>query len=205
MTTRLLGICRPFKLLAATILLAGITGTSLFAQDNNTHQMRDEYYGHTLNLGLGVAYGGYYGGQSVPYFTANYEFDVARSFTLAPFIGIASFTSTNGYYDNGYYGPRYYYHETVIPIGVKGSYYFDRALGLNRKWDLYLAASLGFTYSHQTWDDGYTGNRDAGTTASPLYLDVHIGGEYHVNRRIGLFADLSTGVSTVGLAIHGHR
>ena len=204
MKTQLLRFCRPFRVLAATILLTGITGIRLLAQDNNTHQMREEYYGHTLNLGLGIAYGGYYG-QSVPYFTANYEFDVARSFTLAPFIGVASFTSNDGYYDNGFYGPRYYYHETVIPIGVKGTYYFDRLLGLNRKWDLYLAASLGFSYVHQTWDDGYTGNRSVGTSASPLYLDAHIGGEYHCNKRIGIFADLSTGVSTIGLAIHGRR
>jgi len=38
--------------------------------------------------------------------------------------------------------------------------------------------------------------------ASPLFLDLHIGTEYHFNSKLGIFFDLSTGVSTVGLAIH---
>jgi hypothetical protein len=35
-----------------------------------------------------------------------------------------------------------------------------------------------------------------------LFLDLHLGAEYHLNNRVGLFLDLSTGVSTIGLAIH---
>jgi len=157
-----------------------------------------EDFGHTLNIGVGPGYFGYLG-QSVPFIFFNYEFMVAHNFTLAPFIGFASYQSTsNYYYGNGYY----YYRETVIPVGVKGTYYFDRLLDLNRKWDLYAAASLGFTYDKVVWQNGYDGNTNVSNTPSPLYLDLHIGAEYHLNRSLGLFLDLSTGVSTFGLAIH---
>lgn len=158
-----------------------------------------EHYGHTLNLGLGIGYYGYLD-QTIPFVTANYEFDVARSFTLAPFIGYTSYRSN--YYQN-YGGRRYYYRESVIPIGVKGTYYFDKILGAGPNWDFYLAGSLGFAMSTVTWDDGYGGDRDIARGASPLYLNLHIGTEYHLSKKAGLFLDLSTGVSTVGVAIHG--
>ena len=58
-----------------------------------------ETYGKTLNLGLGVGgYSGYYGhvGRSLPVFHVDYELDVAKNFTVAPFINIYSFS--NSYY-----------------------------------------------------------------------------------------------------------
>jgi len=36
-----------------------------------------------------------------------------------------------------------------------------------------------------------------------LFLNIHIGAEYHINKKVGVFLDLSSGVSTIGLAIHG--
>jgi len=52
-----------------------------------------------------------------------------------------------------------------------------------------------------TWDNGYSqdGNYH---TINPLFLDFHAGAEYHLNRKLGLFLDLSTGVSTLGIAFH---
>src|ERR1035437_575117 len=103
---------RSFTFLCAILLIV----SSLSAQ-NTTYS---ENHGHTLNLGLGVGgYGGYYGyyGNTLPVFSINYEFDVAKNFTLAPF---ATFFS--------YRNDQYRYRETVIPLGVKGSYYFDQIL-----------------------------------------------------------------------------
>lgn len=167
-----------------------------------------EKYGKTVNLGLGIGgYStyGYYGyvGRSLPVFHFDYEFDVSKNFTLAPFLNFYSF-SHDYYWGNKNNPARYYaYHETVIPIGVKGTYYFDDLLKANSKWDFYLAGSLGFAIVNSSWDDGYGGDRDYYRGGSSLFLDVHIGTEYHFNNRIGAFLDLSTGVSTIGLAIHG--
>jgi len=155
-----------------------------------------EKYGNTLNIGLGLGYYGYVG-HSIPVIHANYEFDVLRNFTLAPFISLYSYS------DNQYYGNQnYYYHETVIPIGVKGTYYFDNLLNASPKWDFYLAGSLGFAITNSYWDDGYPGDKNVYQGASPLYLDIHMGTEYHINNKIGIYLDLSSGVSTIGLAIH---
>jgi hypothetical protein len=152
-----------------------------------------ENHGNTLNLGLGIGgYSGYYGNSvgTLPVFSLNYEFDVANNFTLAPFISFIS-------YRNDYY----YYHETVIPLGVKGSLYLDQLLHSNSNWDFYLAGSLGFSIVKTTWDDGYS-ETTGYNNVNPLFLDLHVGTEYHLNNNLGLFLDLSTGVSTIGLAIH---
>lgn len=163
-----------------------ISGSDLFAQRSHS----SAGYGHTLNLGLGL--GGYYGyynyGHSLPVFNINYELDVARNFTLAPFVSFST-----------YRDDAHYYRETLIPIGVKGTYYFDQILGAGSNWDFYLAGSLGFSIVKETWDDGYS--RDTYYhNANPLFLDLHVGTEYHMSKRVGIFLDLSTGVSTVGLA-----
>lgn len=161
----------------------------------------DEKYGKTLNLGVGIGYYGYVG-HSVPFLGANYEFDVARNFTLAPFIGF--YTYSNNYYYGDYYSTyrNYSYRETVIPVGVKGTYYFDQLFNAGPKWDFYASVDLGFAFTSVTWDTGYTGDKKLSKGASPLYLNGHAGAEYHMNDRLGLFLDLSVGISTVGLAVH---
>ena len=163
-----------------------------------------EKYGKTLNLGVGIGYSGYYGyvGHTLPVMTINYELDVVKSLTLAPFVSVYTF-SDNYYWGNNNNTYRYYsYRQTVVHVGVKGTYYFDKLLKANAKWDFYSAASVGFAIVNSRWDDGYDGNRNYYRNPNPLFLDAHIGAEYHINNRVGLFLDLSTGVSTIGLAIH---
>jgi len=171
-----------------------------------TAQTTNEQYGKTLNIGAGIGYYGYVG-HSLPVFTVNYEFDVAKNFTLAPFMG--GYSYQNYYYwgnpnkpnwDPSYH--QYSYRETAIPIGLKGSYYFDQLLHAGSKWDFYGAASLGFVIRNVVWESDYYGDKNVYQTSSPFYLDLHIGTEYHINQKTGLFLDLSTGVSTFGLAVH---
>jgi len=169
-------------------------------------QAQSEKYGRTLNLGVGIGYYGYLG-QTRPVIALNYEFDVAKNFTLAPFASI--FTYRSNYYWGNPNKPnndpsyrKYSYRATTIPIGVKATYYFDDILNANNKWDFYLAGSVGFAYRKVVWENDYSGSRTAYTDASPLYLDIHIGTEYHLNKDAGLFLDLSSGVSTFGLALH---
>jgi hypothetical protein len=172
-----------------TLFLLFVIGlTSAFAQGRGNY----EKYGRTLNLGLGIGgYAGYYGyvGTLVPVIHANYEFDVAPSFTLAPFITFYSHRHND-------------YRETVVPIGVKGSYYFDRIFMAGPKWDFYLGASLGFALRSTQWNSGFTGNRDNYKMGRPLFLDLHLGAEYHITNKLGIFLDLTSGVSTIGLAFH---
>lgn len=171
-----------------TLLLAlMISGAGAFAQ-KSTYSGN---HGNTLNLGLGV--GGYYGyynhaGQSLPILNINYEFDVARNFTLAPYVSIYSYRNDKDHY-----------RETILPLGVKGTFYLDQALNAGAAWDFYLAGSLGFALRTATWDSGYNGETYY-KDVSPLILDLHLGAEYHLSNRVGLFLDLSTGVTTLGLS-----
>jgi hypothetical protein len=165
-----------------------------------------EKYGNTLNLGAGIGYFGYVG-HAVPAAIINYEFDIAKNFTLAPFAGL--YTYQNYYYwgnpDKPHYDISYHqysYRETAVPVGVKGTYYFDQLFRANEKWDFYAAASVGFVFRSVVWENDYYGDRHVYQNASPLYLNAHIGAEYHVTQKAGLFLDLSTGISTFGLAIH---
>jgi len=183
------------------LCLLATASLSVYAQQSHSEGNRhySESYGNTLNLGVGIAY--FDGLGDAPILLADYELNVARNFTIAPFIGVGSYTS-RGYYWSGDY---YYYHETIVPLGAKATYYFDELLGLNPRWDLYLAASLGIVYKHYSWDNGYYGDKGTMNSRSDLYLDGHIGAEYHFSKRTGVFLDLSTYVSTVGLAFHGRR
>jgi len=174
----------------ALLFVLTLLGTNLSAQ--NRHY--SDSHGNALNLGLGIGgYSGYYGyeGHSLPVFSVNYEFGVANNFTLAPFVSFVS-----------YRNDKYYYKETVIPIGVKGTYYLDDAVGAGSAWDFYLAGSLGFSIVNTRWDNYDRDYYDGYHKVSPLFLDLHVGAEYHLSNKVGLFLDLSTGVSTIGLAFH---
>lgn len=177
------------KTITLTIAFVLLTvGTNLSAQ----HRSYSDEYGHTLNIGLGIGgYSGYYGyyGNALPVFDINYEFGVARNFTLAPFISFYSYSDAN-------------YRALVTPVGVKGTLYLDQLLHAGSNWDFYTAGSLGASIVTTTWDANYNGDRTYYRSVNPLYLDLHLGTEYHLSRNIGLFLDLSTGVSTVGIAIH---
>ena len=180
-------------LIIISIFFLTLSGTGVSAQSS---------YGNTLNHGVGIGYYGYTK-SNMPVLHANYELDVAKNFTLAPFISLYSYESSHYWGNPNYPYKDYYYRQTVIPIGVKGSYYFDDLLQAGSKWDFYLAGSLGFAIRSTTWESGYYGEKNIKQGIGPLYLDAHIGTEYHFNNRIGAFLDLSSGVSTIGLAIHG--
>lgn len=189
------------KTIIISLLFLAALSFNISAQENNT----SEKYGKTLNIGLGIGgYYGYYGyvGRSLPVFHIDYELDVAKNFTLAPFLNV--YTYNNSYYwGNHNYPYRYYnYHEMVIPVGIKGAYYFDKLLKANSKWDFYVATSAGFAIVISSWDSDYYGDKNYYNNARPLFIDMHVGAEYHINKRVGAFLDLSSGISTIGFAIH---
>lgn len=185
------------KKLHSCIILFCLIGMNTFSQKTTT----GEKYGTTLNLGVGIGYYGYIG-HSRPVLHANLELDVARNFTLAPFITYYSYSNYRYWGNNDHEYKNYSYRQSVIPIGLKGTYYFDSFLGAGSKWDFYLAGSLGFTIRKTVWENGYYGDTEVTHGTSRLYWDAHIGTEYHINQKIGLQLDFSTGISTLCLAFH---
>jgi hypothetical protein len=183
--------------LYALLFFLLVSLSASFAQET----ISPEKYGKTLNVGVGLGYYGYIG-HPIPVMHADFEFDLVRNFTLAPFITCYSYQNYNYWGNQDYVYKNYYYRETVIPMGVKGTYYFDQLFKAGPKWDFYAAVSVGFAIRQTTWESGYHGETVVRHNSSPLYLDAHIGAEYHLNTKAGLFLDLSTGISTFGLAMH---
>jgi hypothetical protein len=178
---------------------------TLFSSIFTISALAQEKYGNTLNLGLGIGGSvGYYSyvNKSLPVLNFNYEFDVAKNLTIAPFISLTTYTNSY-FWGNANNPARYYtYRETIIPIGAKGTYYFDDLLVANKHWDFYLAGSVGAVIANQNWDDNYNGDKKYYPRGNDWFFDIHIGSEYHFNNKIGAFIDVSSGVSTIGLAFH---
>lgn len=165
-------------------------------------QAYPEKFGRTLNLGLGM---GYYNTVSrpLPMLNLNYEFDVFRNFTLAPFIGFESYSDY--YYWGSVSDPykSYRYRQTVIPVGLKAMYYFDEWFHAGSHWDFYIGTSLGFAYTSTTWASDYHGSTSSvSSVVNPFYAAMHIGAEYHITRRTGIFLDLSNVGSSFGFGFH---
>ena len=161
-------------------------------QENNT-----EPFGRSFNMGMGP---GYFSTQILPapFFTINYEYDVVNNLTVAPFVGFASYKG-----DARIIAARYYYYRaTILPFGVKASYYLDLLLKLPCRWDVYIACSAGYTYINKKWDYGYPGNKTGIPGLREEYLQAHVGVEYHISRNTGLFVDVSTGVAVAGISLH---
>lgn len=176
-----------------------IIATCLLLLSLQQNLLAQETYGKTFNIGLGL---GYYGVGSAPALHLNYEFDVFKNFTLAPFITLQSRRTYYYDYDKVRGGYRnYYYRETYIPLGAKGTYYFDEIFEAGEKWDFWAAASLGFAIRSARWEDSNYSNNSV-SSPSPLYASLHIGTELHLSPKAGLFLDVSTGLSTFGLALH---
>jgi hypothetical protein len=179
------------KITIILFLFAAILHLNSIAQ--RVYFSENERHGNTLNLGAGIGgYSGYtgYSGRSLPVFTINYEYQVLNDLTIAPFASLYSYRNITDHY-----------RETIIPIGIKSSLYFDQLLKAKSRWDLYLAGSLGFSITNSTWDKGYSGETYY-HDISPVFIGLHIGTEYHLTGRIGIFMELATGVSTIGLAFH---
>lgn len=184
------------KIFTSLVILM-MFGATLSAQDSGY----PEKFGKTLNLGIGIGYYGYVG-HPMPVLHADFEIDVVRNLTIAPFVNVYTYRKYHYWGDQDHPYREYYYRETVIPVGAKVSYYFDELLQAGPKWDFYVGSSLGFSIRNSRWENGYYGRHDVYHPNNSLYVDMHIGAEYHLNRSIGLLLDLSTGVSTIGLGIH---
>jgi hypothetical protein len=149
-----------------------------------------EKYGNTFNIGVGSGIGNYgYAFSKTPAVHMDYEFDIIRTLTLAPFV-------TLYHYQNNFY------HERVIPVGLKATCYFDQIVKAHARWDFYLAGSLGFAIRETVWENGFTPDPAINYGPGALYMVISIGTEYHINKNFGAYIDLSNGISTIGLSIH---
>ncbi len=141
-----------------------------------TSAQERELHGSALNLGVGI------GARQAAVYHINYEFDVVPSFTIAP---SASF----------------YGYTKFVPIGVKGSFYFDDVLNLDREWDLYVGATAAMGIVSDEWNNQAYRDMYRFRGANNLFFDVHLGAEYQVTPRAGMFIDLASNAATIGIVL----
>lgn len=177
----------PYRL---TIICLVFSGLSVANDAGAQSNIKDEKYGKTFNIGIGSGIGNYgYAFYATPAVYLDYEFDIIRTLTLAPFV-------TLYHYKNDFY------QERVIPVGLKATCYFDQIVKAHARWDFYLASSLGFAFRELVWKNGFTPEPNTHYGPGALYLVLSIGSEYHINKKLGAYIDLSNGISTTGLSIH---
>jgi len=189
LTFILMVVLLPLGYVKAQDATAAVTGTDYFV------------FGNTLNIAGQLGYS-VYAGEFVPVVYADYEFEIADNFTLAPSVEYYSYQNQSYWGDATNAYKNYTYRESLIPLGCKGSYYLNNLLNTGNRWDVYVAVSFEYIIRTTNWDDGNTDKPMVNNGASALAANMHIGTEYHVDKRFGMYVDLSTGVSVLGIAIH---
>lgn len=173
--------------------------TAILAQETET--VLTENYGGVLNVSAGIGYYNYVRNQ-IPVVHLDYEIQIGENITMAPSVSVYEYSGKHIWINEEGFYRNYTYTETVVPIGVKVHCYFDKLFHAGSKWDFYSAGSLGFIIRKTEWESEYKGKRNIEPGTGLLYMDLHVGSEYHLSKRIGLHLDVSTGVSTFGISIH---
>ncbi len=156
-----------------------------------------EEYGKILNLSAGIGYCSYMGNLR-PVAHIDYEFEMSEYFTIAPFMNIHSNSRLYCWSRKNY---QYLFNnnkEIIIPLGVKGSYYFGKLLGIGSDWDFYAGGSVVFAMINSS----SFGEKTVYHAASPIYFDMHMGAKYRLNYETSLFLDISSGISAFGLSVN---
>lgn len=181
------------------LLILGVSSGKMLSQEAETKI--SENYGGVLNVGVGLGYYNYVG-STMPVIHADYEVQLMDNLTVAPSISVYQYSGQHLWVNSEGAYRNYSYDETVIPLGLKVSCYFDELLHAGPKWDFYSSGSLGLIVRKTSWEKAYSGPKDIQPGTGPLCLDFHIGTEFHMTGLLGLQLDLSTGVSTLGLCFH---
>lgn len=179
------------------LLFLTLTWDFVLAQEKEA----DAGFGKTINVSVGLGYYRYVG-YPVQTIHADYELQIDKNLTAAPFVTIYSYNSSYVWGDLNTSYRKYDYSETAIPIGIKVSYYLDDLVNAASQWDFYFSGSLGYVFRKTIWETAYDGKKEINPGMGPLYLDVHTGAEFHVTKPLGLTLDVSLTMATLGIAVH---
>ncbi|MBB6460820.1 hypothetical protein [Flammeovirga kamogawensis] len=139
---------------------------------------------HHLNVGLASYWN--HGGTGIQ---LDYEFHLAKDFTVAPSLSYASHIHQHHNNDD--------WRHSTIGLGARFRWYADRVLNISHpKWDVFASGDIGFAINSYKYvgDGSHNHNEDYnGSTSSPLWIGLGIGGKYHFNDKIGLQLIIGSG------------
>ena len=179
-------------LLTAGFVLAVFAGSNLFAQD--AKGIQDLKGTNVLNAGVGLGSYGLSGTGGLP-ITASFEHGFSKNISAGASFG---FIQKKYAFDWKY---------TYLLFGARGSYHLNEAFKIaNPKLDVYAGAGLFYRrYSFK-----YTGSFDSEhedfnlkASGGDVDFELHAGGRYFFNNKLGAFAELGYGISPlqVGLTV----
>ena len=160
-----------------------------------------EQFGSTLNLGPILNYG-LNSNANLLYFHVEYEIDLVKNLTIAPFVNFSNITRNNYFNELNSPNKINYYSQPIMPVGIKFTYYLDPIVNLHPKWDLFMGGSTGFAIrkiANKT--SGLNSNQSINNGSSGLMFNLHLGTEYHFSKRGGVFLDVSRRTFSLGLAV----
>jgi hypothetical protein len=149
-----------------------------------------------INIGIGIG---------SPFFGSGYKASLPINPSVSYEKGITDMISVGGQlsyasskFDDSF-NSNYSFKENAIYIGARGSYHFNQLLGLDRKFDLYGGASLGYVTVSVSDNEG-----SLGSTASGAGFGFFGGGKYFFNPSTALYAELgyqSLSFLNIGIAL----
>ena len=148
-----------------------------------------------LNIGVGIG---------SPFFGSGYKASLPINPSISYERGITDAISIGGQlsyasskFDNSF-NNAYNFKENAIYIGARGSYHFNQLFELDRKFDVYGGASLGYVTVSVSDNVG-----SLGSTASGLGFGLFAGGKYYFKPSTALYAELgyqSLSLLNIGIA-----
>jgi hypothetical protein len=177
-------------LLAATLLASLFVQTNVFAQDSKG--FTDVKGMNVLNAGIGLGSYGLSGTGGLP-LTASFEHGFSKNISAGATVGLIQKKFA---FDWKY---------TYLLFGARGSYHLNEAFKIaNPKVDVYAGAGLfyrrySFKYTGATGEDHDDFNFSA--SGGDIDFELHAGGRYLFNNRVGAFAELGYGISPLQIGV----
>lgn len=178
---------KNIRLTAFVLLLAFFLQTNVKAQSNEG--FGDVKGTNLLNAGVGLGSFGLSGTGGLP-LIASFEHGFAKSISAGLEAGFIQQS----------YGSDWKY--TYLIVGPRGSYHFALT---NPKLDLYGGAGLLYRHfsfrSSAVVSGGDEPTYDFNSSGGDMIIDLHAGGRYLFNNRVGAFGELSYGISPLKLGV----
>jgi len=167
------------KNLLLTVFLIAIASSVCLAQSKSAYNNGD----NLLNVGIGFGspfFGSGYSASLPVNPIVSYERGITNEISVG---GTLSYASSK--YDYSILGSAYTFKESATYLGIRGSYHLNHILKVDKKFDVYGGASLGYVIVSVSDNQGYSGS-----AASGAGFGVFAGGRYYFQQSLGIYAEL---------------
>lgn len=157
-----------------------MTGSAAFAQSSSFNKGDN-----LLHIGIGVGspfFGSGYSTSLPVNPSVSFEHGLSEAISVGGQLSYASYKYS--YNLGSLYGGNYTFKESATYAGIRGSYHLNEALGLDKPWDCYGGASLGYVIVSASDNMGYSA-----AAGSALGFGLYAGGKYYFSSRTGVYAE----------------